>query len=216
MRICFEFYGIPFGNHIAKKVIERYINFQYPKYELSIGYISYYFNIENYRGTSYRTNILDKDNDVFTKVNYYWKSNVLSDSRFNQVLDERLDKNIQSIVQEFSPSIIVINSSLSTKVKVNQKFDNDSLKRFDQIYITMQNKEESYILGKEQYIDLVEKILIYIKQNKYQISRIQIHYLDKNYIKNNSYILQLNEEQINLSKEKMIEYITMPSGLIWK
>lgn len=78
------------------------------------------------------------------------------------------------------------------------------------------DKEEGFVLTKEQYIDFVRKLINYLKQNKYNIEKIQIDYIDRNYIKKNSYMLQLNRTQVNLPKEEMGKLIIAPSGDMWK
>ncbi|MHB9095656.1 MAG: YfjL-like protein, partial [Eubacteriales bacterium] len=193
-------YGLPFGNLIAKTVINKYIVFHYPQQKLSIGKISF-----NLKDSAYDTNILDKNAKVFTEIKYFWKDNSLVDTKFNQELDESLDKMIKKKVQELMPTLIVDSESWAT-LKVNGNFHN-SPERDDVIYITFQNKEEGFVLSKEQYIDFVRKLINYLKQNKYNIEKIQIDYIDRNYIKKNSYMLQLNKTQVNLPKEEMSKLI---------
>ena len=203
-------YGIPFGNLIAKNAIKKYIDFRYPQQKLSIEKVSF-----NLKDSTYDSKILDKNAKVFGVIKYYWKDNSFVDFKLNQELDNALDQMFNKKVQELMPSIIVVESTLWSKIKLNRNSSN-GITRNDIIYIIFKNKDEGLAFNREQYIDFVKKLMNYLSQNQYNIEKIQIDYLDRNYIKKNSYMLLLNKSQINLPKEVMIKLITLPSGDMWK
>lgn len=208
--LTFGMFGIPFGKQIAKINIKSYLSSRYANREFIIGDIHY-----NCKSTSYNTIIYDENNDSFTGMCYYWESNSIVDGRFVQLLHKSLEKDITNIVNRSAPNIYIADCLIHSKTSTNQDFRTDYLKRKDTINITLRNKTETCTLNKESYIGLVAEILDYLKEN-YQVDRVEIHYLDKNFVRKNSYILNLKGYQIYLPKEEMAKHIKMPEGSAWK
>lgn len=203
-------WGFPFGNLIPKIVINKYINSKYPQQRLTIEQIHY-----NFKDMEYRSDVIDNNKKIYTTILYYWKRNRMVDTKSGQQREIYLKNIIRNKVTELMPSIVVYDSSLWPEIKVSGVFYN-KFEINDKIYITLKNKEEGYVISKEKYIDLVKGLINYLIQNNYNIEKIQVDYLDKNYIKKNSYALLLNKRQVNLPKEEMVKLISSPSGDIWK
>ncbi|KJS22951.1 MAG: hypothetical protein VR72_03420 [Clostridiaceae bacterium BRH_c20a] len=208
--LLLEFFGLPFGSLFVRNVVNSYITNQYPKQELSIDKIYY-----NWVNSQYHTKILNKNGSVYTNIEYYWKVNALSDGRYNQIKDNLFDEEIKRIIKEHSPALLIKESTLLSRLKINI-FRMNNLKKMDIIYITLQNKDETYVQTKKGFIELVDNILNYLQNNEYNTDKIQINYVDKNYIKDRSFFLKLYKAQMNLPIERIIKYVNSPSGTIYK
>jgi hypothetical protein len=81
--IVSAFYGIPFGNLIAKHYINQYSNVMYSNSKYTIGQISY-----NFKDSAYHTSILDDNGSVITEITYNWATNSLYDSSYNEEINK--------------------------------------------------------------------------------------------------------------------------------
>lgn len=204
MGIFILFNGLPFGEIIARNVVNNYLDNQYPNRGFTVSKV-YPFNPKN---GGYR--VLVKSDKSDFGIKYYWITNTVADGNYNVLLSEKFKKDIKGLVQQYSQSIIVAGSILHSQTKVN------NLERLDKIDITLKNKTEDFVLTKDQYLILVERILKYLQDNDYNVTQFQLSYLDKNYSKEKSYVLLLDSKQINLPLKEIAKLISKPSGTIWK
>jgi len=93
-------YGIPFGNIIAKHYIKQYSNVKYSYVEHTIDNISY-----NFKNSSYSTSILDSNRNVVTEMTYYWSTNSLYDSSYNEEINKDFKANINGLLSKGTYSV---------------------------------------------------------------------------------------------------------------
>jgi len=165
------FYGIPFGNMIAKHYIQQYSNVKYSNSDYRIGNVSY-----NFKNSAYQTSILDSNGITITEMTYSLRSNSLHDSSYNEGINNDFQAKINGLISKEYPSIQT-NASVSETFDANQNFNTTNLKKTDNIFVSMNDKatttstEES----KVRFIVIVKKIFN-VAAGQYNVKSSQIMY----------------------------------------
>ena len=207
--ILMALFGIPFGKFISKKSIENYLGERYPDRQLVISNITY--NIED---GDYNAEIFDKNKSLITTMRYHWENNSLIDQESLGGSNNFFNNEMQVIIRKLNPSISYVGGNISAIIKANILADN-SIKTNYLIEIALTSKEKNFNITKYNYINLVNSI-IDRTQFTYPISKIQIAYTDKKYVKTKSYIIILTEKQMSLSPKEKVKLIKIPDGAMFK
>ena len=165
------FYGIPFGNMIAKHYIKQYSNVKYSNSEYTIGSVSY-----NFKNSAYQTSILDSNGRTITEMAYSLGTNSLHDSSYNEGINKDFQAKINGLLSKEYPSIQT-NASVWETFDANQNFNTTNLKKEDNINVSMNDKttttstEES----KVRFTGIVKKIFNSV-EGQYNVKSSQIMY----------------------------------------
>jgi len=148
------FYGIPFGNMIAKHYIKQYSNVNYSNSEYIIGSVSY-----NFKNSAYHTSIFDSNGRTITEMEYRWGTNSLHDSSYNEGISKEFHAMINGLISKEYPAIQT-NAFVWETFDANQNFNTTNLKKKDKIYVTMDDKTttKSTEESKVRFTEIVKKI----------------------------------------------------------
>lgn len=124
MGIASLFYGIPFGNLIAKHYIKQYSNVKYSHVEHRMGNVNY-----NFKNSAYHASILDSNGSLITEIAYSLGTNSLYDSSYNDEISKDFKANINGLLSKEYPSIETTFVYVWEEVDANQDFNRADLKK---------------------------------------------------------------------------------------
>jgi Domain of unknown function (DUF4362) len=197
--IVSAFYGIPFGNIIAKHYINQYSHVMYSDTGYTFGNISY-----NFKNSAYSTSMLDSNGSVITEMTYNWETNSLYDSSYNEEINKAFKANINSFLSKEYPLIQTTYVSVWETVDANQNFNATNLKKKDKIYVYMNDKATSTSTdeSKLRFTEIVKKIFNSV-ESQYAAESSQIMYDNKHDIME----VLIGSEQSKLPDEELQKFI---------
>lgn len=193
------FFGIPFGNIIARHYIKHYADVKYSTMEHTIGGISY--NLEN---SAYCTSILDSQNGVITEMTYNWTTNSLHDTTYNNEVDKDFQATISSLLSKSYPSIKTEYVGVGEQLNAGQDFTKANLKKKDMVYVWMNDDYNSSSKSESdaRFMGIVKNIFSSI-EGKYNGTSSQIIYANK---RDKMQVL-ISSEQSKLPENELLKLI---------
>lgn len=207
-------YYLPLGEIVSKYVVSKYLSCQYPN-ELIIEY-----KFHDYKNLEHVLEVIDKhQGTIFTTISYYWQKGFLYDDRFSVKINKEYTEGLTQLINNNIINIQNI-SYFSAKslhhLSIWPVTNKNGIIREDRLRLVIKNDpSHSPILTKEEFLELAIEIVNNAKEINPNIF-LDISYLDSSFSKDNSYLLQLKSEQIDLPKEELILFITNPWGDAWK
>ena len=169
------FYGVPFGNMIARHYIKNYADVKYNSIEHTIGKISY-----NFINSAYSASILDSRNGAITEMTYSWADNSLHDTTYNNEIDRDFQADISSLLTKSYPSIKTEYVAVGERLNASQDFTKANLKKKDMVYVWMNDDYNSSSKSESdaRFMTIVKSIFNSI-EGKYNGTSSQIIYANK-------------------------------------
>ncbi|MEW6698555.1 MAG: hypothetical protein AB1341_14635 [Bacillota bacterium] len=206
-------YKFPLGEFVTKYVVSKHVNSQYSN-ELALEY-KYY----DFLNGKYVIEVIDNQHGkTFTMINYWMTNGYLYDDRLSTIINKEYTKNLSAIINNTENIGRVKYFSTQSIFYINLwPFNNKkSNLREDRITLVIENDlSQDNLLTKEDFLEFAIGIINNARKYNSTIL-LEIYYLNSSFSKENSYILKIHSEQINMPRGTLILLITNPSGDAWK
>jgi hypothetical protein len=169
------FYGVPFGNYIAKAKITDYVKqvyginkkFQIPQY--------------NFKNSTYSANIPQQSSE-FT-ISYNLLNNSIYDERVNSTYNLQFQKEYMELLKTYSGSIELPPADIYSRILANGNYSDDIYKLtcFQKIYLLgIVNRQKISLNDSTKMPATVTKYVLDKVSNRFNITSLQAIYTDLN------------------------------------
>ncbi len=196
-RIYTDFNGSMIGKIRSKHIVEEYLNAKYSEDKFTVGNISY-----NFKFKSYVVDVLTKTEEKQFKVIIKNRLKFLEDSRLSDSLSSEFLNSIRNIVKETVSSVEKVSGHVYPLIIVQKDFQNGILRK-DTFWIDLYN--EKGVITKEEFADISNNILNWIKQQDFMVSNVYFNFHTKE--SKIAYNFDINKEDLYLSRDELLELI---------